>query len=89
MLKLNGQDESSVKLHRMPQESYVLFFHRGHKSPFFYRAISLAPVKLGITCNAEVTQNGPRANAKISLHISLVATLRQPRDFLSQACLSV
>ena len=29
---------------------------------FFYNAISLAPVQLGIMCTTEVTQNAPRAN---------------------------
>ena len=29
---------------------------------FFYRAISLALIQVGITCNTEVTKNGPLAN---------------------------
>ena len=69
------------------RENSVFFFHHGLMVffycaislaldiVFFYCAISLAPVQLGITCNAEVTQNGPHANSKF--YIFLVATLMQ------------
>ena len=67
-----------------------------HKSMCFsiFCAISLAPVKLGITCHCEVTQNSPHASwllntSRFKFHISLVATLTQVRVFLAQACLLV
>ena len=37
------------------------FSSRSHRVVFFYCAISLAPVQLGITCNTAVTQNDPLA----------------------------
>ena len=42
---------------------------------FFYCTISLALVQLGITCNTEVTQNGPRAN-RLSLSNSTFLSLQ-------------
>ena len=49
------------------RENPVFFSSWSQIAVFFYCAISLAPVQLGITCNTEVTQNGPRAN-RLILH---------------------